>query len=250
MILVVKKWWYIMERELEESVRKKNQRYTKVTLVSIGFICACFLLYFIKEFIALFRFTPQLDIFQEAYDILNPVLFYSIFGVGIVGLILLIINLDYVRKIATQFGDKIIVTRNLFITALIIRTLTLLYYIFIAFAAWGDDSFLQSFMVGGDLINHLFILIPLLYLSNTLKKARKENPDQITRLILPPIIFWYLVVWIIGYLVEVFVNFVLFNNQNAIEITIMINSLVQMIFNSYGIAMFIELAKKREKIFF
>ncbi|HUT80760.1 MAG TPA: hypothetical protein VMZ29_06100 [Candidatus Bathyarchaeia archaeon] len=239
-----------MNKELKKNIKTNDEKYRKITLIGIGFICTYFLLIFIKEFIAFLRFTPQINIFESAFEVLNPILFYTIFAPIIIGLILIIISFSkYKNNYEKNFRKKIIITRNLFIVAVIIRPLTFLYYVLIAFTAWGDDYFAQYLWTGGDLINHIFILLPTFFLAISLEKERKISKEQSVRLLFPQIIIWFIGIWIIGYLISLYLNFNVFNDQYAMGITIMINSLAQLIFNSFGIVMFIELGLKSDNLF-
>ncbi|MBN1330344.1 MAG: hypothetical protein JXA54_12795 [Candidatus Heimdallarchaeota archaeon] len=238
-----------MNEELTTKTKTSNIKNTKLALIGIGFICGYFLLIFIKEFIAFLRFTPQINVFEDVYEILNPTLIYAIFIPFIIGLILVIISFNRYKNNSKYFRKQTVITRNLFIIALIIRPLTYLYYVLIALIAWGDDLFAQYLWTGGDLINHIFILLPMIFLSLTLKKEQKNSTNHSISIIFPKINIWFLSIWIFGYLISLYLNFNIFNDPFAMGMTIMINSLIQLIFNSLGIAMFVELGMKIDKHF-
>ncbi|MFW9923991.1 MAG: hypothetical protein ACFFDW_11965 [Candidatus Thorarchaeota archaeon] len=229
---------------------EEGEKKAKLLFIGIGFMICYFSLLLLDNLFQLFYFIPQftaLDFLFEAY----PVLFYLEFLPVIVGLILIIIGFTKLKNSIIFTPQKTLQIRNSFFIPLIFRPLSIIFFILLAFSAWGDDIMEQVTFTGIHISNYIFVLIPLIVFSINVIKELKVRNQKVNILYFPIILLLLSVLWTIGYLIMLFLFFNVFHYEEAGYLVIILVSIsIQIIFNSLAItvfSIFLKLFKYNEK---
>ena len=84
---------------------------------------------------------------------------------------MLVVSLSRFMKNAEDDSNKKIIEqlRNLLIVPLVVKPLTFIFVAVSAFSAWGDDAMAHIMWVGADLLCHILLMIPFLFLAFKLR---------------------------------------------------------------------------------
>ena len=224
------------------------QRNLRISFVGIIFMFIYYLLYFVISLFIALRYSG-VEFVSEFVEISYPVVLYSSYAIIIVGLVMLVVSLNKFLKSTEDKSQKSIIKqlRNLLIIPLVVKPLTFIFVATSAFAAWGDDAAAHIMWIGADLLAHILLMVPFLYLAFKLRKEKKEAEFKLN-IIIPFILLGILCIWLIFYPTSIFLFFGTSYEDPLQYIMVATNAEIHMAVCALGYGIFFVFWKKFKEV--